>query len=264
MFQATIAVARNHGHEYIAVGRVKKGRVERLGFEQRDLRFANLFGVGCNAVQIQVGGDTGKHHFMKDAVCMEFDRLRGSHFDGVIDQRVVVGGLIHAKSMALGGLRVCRCQTQAGVDFPLIGMGGWIQQYLAGVVRLAIYTQKNAGAIEESMGFVEMCAAHRQVPRIHDVLNIQGAGAGIGLPGVIAGFLDLDGVALARGPYRFHLPGKIPNKIAAWDPGRHEHGLPFRVGFGDVCVHLQAVARRIEGGYAIRDRFFFHNRYFTL
>ncbi len=90
MLQAAVAVARHHRHEDIAVRAVQERRALRAGFEESDLRLADLLHVVRDARQIQIRRHAREHQFVLRAVRHKARHLRRTHLDRVIDQRVIV------------------------------------------------------------------------------------------------------------------------------------------------------------------------------
>ncbi len=88
----------------------------------------------------------------------------------MVDQFVVVGGDITAKGTALGFQR-----RQRGSDTP--GVKGIALRTLdiddVRGIFLADHAQEYAGAVEETVGLVQMRGTHRQIPRIHQVMQCQ-------------------------------------------------------------------------------------------
>ncbi|MNJ78626.1 hypothetical protein D3C77_764260 [compost metagenome] len=79
----------------------------------------------------------------------------------MIDQRVVVGRLIQAEAVAPRRAALAGGFGQAGVDLPAVDAARGRQVHQAGQVILPMHTQKHAGAVEETVGFVQVRAAHR-------------------------------------------------------------------------------------------------------
>src|SRR5690606_5371356 len=111
--------------------------------------------------------------------------LRRTHFDGVIDQGVVIGRCIHAEAVASRAARVATGLGQAGIDLPVAGMGWRAEVDKAGIVLTAFRAQEDAGAVQEGMGFVDMSAAYGQVPGIYRVFHFKRSRARLALPGVV-------------------------------------------------------------------------------
>ena len=70
---------------------------------------------------------------------------------------------------------------------------------------LAVHAQEHAGAVEETVGFVQVRAAHRQVPCIDLVFDAQRAVAGRGLPGVVVELVHRHPPRAGIGRQRFDL-----------------------------------------------------------
>ncbi|KAG1257744.1 hypothetical protein G6F65_015801 [Rhizopus arrhizus] len=228
MLQAAVAVARHHGHEDVAVGTVQERRAFRAGLEERDLRLADLFHVARDAGQIQVRRHAGKHQFVFRAVGRERRHMRRAHFHGMVDQRVVIRRQVQAEAVAAGGALVAAGFGQAGVDLPAVQAARRRQVHQAGQVVLAMHAQEHAGAVEEAVAFVQMRAAHRQVPRVDHVFDPQRTGARRGLPGGVVDFVDIHAPRARMGRQRFDLAREIADEVAARNPGRQRQALAVR------------------------------------
>ena len=109
---------------------------------------------------------------MFGAVGGEADDLRRAHLDRVVDQRVVVGRPVQPEAVAAGRARQAARFRQAGVHRPALDARRR-QVDQAGQLFLAVHAQEHAGAVEETVGFVQVRAAHRQVPCIDLVFDAQ-------------------------------------------------------------------------------------------
>ncbi|MNQ77235.1 hypothetical protein D3C85_920950 [compost metagenome] len=227
MLQPAVTVARHHRHEDVAVGTVQERRALRARFEERDLCLADLLHVVGDARQIQIRRDAGEHQFVLGPMGDETRHLRRAHLDGMVDQRVVVRRQVQAEAVAAGRAFVAVGFRKAGVDLPALDAARRRQVHQAGQVVLAMHAQENAGAIEEAVSFVQMRAAHRQVPGIDHVLHPQRTVTGRGLPGVVVDFVDIHPPRAGMRGHRFDLARKIADQIAARNPGRQGQALAF-------------------------------------
>src|SRR5690606_1602886 len=178
MLKSTVAVAHDHGHEYIPISRIQKRRPQGRRLEQRNLGLADVLDVGRDALEVEVGQHAGKHQFVLGATGSETCHLRCTHLVRVVDQGVIVRRFIQSESMAAGGGRSSCCHRQAGVDLPVAGVSRRMQMKQAARGFEASGTQKHAGAVEKSMGFVEVRATYGKIPRVDDVFDMKRTLAG--------------------------------------------------------------------------------------
>src|SRR5690606_35474882 len=54
MLKSTVAVAHDHGHEYIPISRIQKRRPQGRRLEQRNLGLADFLDVGRDALEVEV------------------------------------------------------------------------------------------------------------------------------------------------------------------------------------------------------------------
>ncbi|MCY1541916.1 hypothetical protein D9M68_776320 [compost metagenome] len=127
--------------------------------------------------------------------------------------------------MAAGRTLVAAGLGQAGVDLPAVDAAGRGQLHQAGQVILAMHAQKDAGAVEEAVGFVQVRAAHRQVPGVDHVFHSQRAVAGRRLPSVVVRFVDGQAAGARIGRQRFDLAREVADQVAARNPGRQGQAL---------------------------------------
>ena len=107
---------------------------------------------------------------MFGAVGGEADDLRRAHLDRVVDQRVVVGRPVQPEAVAAGRARQAARFRQAGVHRPALDAR---RRQVDQAGQLFLAAQEHAGAVEETVGFVQVRAAHRQVPGIDLVFDAQ-------------------------------------------------------------------------------------------
>src|SRR5690606_35037228 len=108
---------------------------------------------------------------------------------GMSDEGVVVGRGVQPEAVPLGRRRAPVRQRQAGVDLPVACVRGRMQVKQAGRSLVARGRKKDAGAVEEGVGFVQMGASYGKVPGIDDIFDMQRTAAGLALPAVIAGLV---------------------------------------------------------------------------
>src|SRR5690606_13831279 len=134
---------------------------------------------------------------------------------------------------------------------------------MARKVFLAPDGQEDAGAVEESMGFVDMRTAHREIPGIHHVLDGEGSGARFAAPGMVVGLGDPHRITAAAGLERFDLAGEISNKIAAGNPRRKGQCLALRIRLFDGQGDAKPVAGEVMRFDYVKYLFGFHSSILT-
>ncbi|CFW01053.1 Uncharacterised protein [Bordetella pertussis] len=251
MLQAAVAVARDHGHEHVAAGAVQEGRLLAARLEEGDLRLADALHVGGDARQVQPRRHAGEHQFVFGAMRLETDDLRRAHLDRVVDQRVVVGRAVAAEAMAAGRARQPLRLGQAGVDLPAFDAARRRQVENAGRVFLPVHAQENAGAVEKAVAFVQVRAAHREIPRIHRIVDLQRAAARRHLPGVVVDLVHRHRPAAGARGQRLDLAGEIAYQVAAGNPRGQGQALSLGRRLGHGQGYPVAVTGRVVGFQAV-------------
>jgi hypothetical protein len=228
--------------------------------EKRDLRFTDLLQVSLQARHVQIGHAARDDDVVRDAVRGKGGQREVAHFDGVVDQFVVVGGDIGAKAIAPGApLRQRRRHAP--------GTRRWITGPLdVDLVRsrfLAQHAQEHAGPVEEAMRLIEVGGAHGQVPCVDFIVQGQGARRWRGAPAVFIALGKGDGDAVRLGADAHDVAGEFADHVAARDPGRQGKLLPFRCRRGDRDGDVEQVAGEVGRDNRVLDSWllrawFFH------
>src|SRR5690606_4843398 len=145
----------------------------------------------------------------------EGGRRELAHLHRMVDQLVVVGGLVSTEPPAAGS--VAPHGGQGGGDSPAPeGGAAWRQDVdAAGLFLAAGDREEDTGAVEEAVARVEMGGANRQVPRIDPVGDQQPplaceAAAG---PGVLVDLLDRHGATAGGGVDALDVAGELPHHV---------------------------------------------------
>ena len=100
MFQTTIAVLDDHDQKYVSGNR----RFFCFGFEKGDFGFADFLEIGFDPFQIKVRDPSGDGDFMWYSECLESTENEISHFNGRIDQLVIIFRFVSAEPVAFGSV----------------------------------------------------------------------------------------------------------------------------------------------------------------
>src|SRR5690606_3674228 len=100
---------------------------------------------------------------------------------------------------------------------------------MAELIFLPFDSEKDACAVEECMGFINVGTAHGKVPGINNVLYRKGPFTRRATPGMVSRLVHLHGLGPVAGGNGFDLASKISNKIAAGTPRREGKCMPLRV-----------------------------------
>ncbi len=248
MLKAAVAVADGRREEDIAVHR------RRLA-EEADLPLADRFEVGQQAVHVAIVA-AGDGHRVGHAAGVELAQGEAAHLHGVVDQLVVVLGPVQAEAVALGGALLASGFRQAGGNAPagVFQALGWEDVHPMGLAFVAVGGQKDAGAVEEAVGLVEVGAAHREIPGVNGVAQGHRAfSARRQLPAVLVEFGGRDGPASRLGRQADDVAGELADHVAAGNPRRQAEHLPGRVGLGELQADFEQVRGRLHGLDRVED-----------
>ena len=226
--------------------------------EEVDLPFADPLQVGAQALGIAVVL-AGEGDFVQYAAGGETHQGEFAHFDGVIDQFVVIFCLVKPETLRRGIL-CFECRGDAPMAERRIVRWPDIDQ--AGLRFLPEHAQKDAGAVKEAVCLIEMRAPYRQIPGVDFAGNGQ-CPAGrecFCLPGLLVEFAQVHRLAARFGANGDDVPGKIADQITAGNPGRQGKTLTFRRRCGDLATHFEAVRGRVQWTDGVADRIIFHER----
>ncbi|AFK61479.1 hypothetical protein TKWG_04790 [Advenella kashmirensis WT001] len=123
----------------------------------------------------------------------------------------------------------------------------WVDGHQAWLLFATVHFQKNAGAIEKTVGLIQMGAAHRQIPGVYPIIEREAAGAGRYLPSVIIQFFDGQHRSACLCRQAVNMPGKIPYQIAAWNPCRQRHNLAATIGVADGDLDIKIMSGGVGG-----------------
>jgi hypothetical protein len=208
--------------------------------EERNLCFADGFQVSLQARHVQVRHAARDDDVVRDAVRLERGQFEIAHFDRVVDQLIVVGRAIGAEAIALGARFFHRGRHAPGAGSRI---GRPLDVDLVRRRFLPHHAQEHAGAVEEAVGLVQVRSAHRQVPRVHLVVQRQRAGAWCCAPCVLVELCQCHGGTGPLGADAHDIAREFADHVAARDPGRQREGLPVRIGIG----HRQRDVEQVTG-----------------
>src|SRR5690625_6622600 len=118
---------------------------------------------------------------------------------------------------------------------------------------MACCPQKYTGTIEKGILVINPGGAYGQVPGIQDIAEGQRAGAGSTLPFMVGNFADVHRMAICMGADPLNLAGKIPNQVAARNPGGQKQFLPLWLWCRDSHLYMNAVYCQIRKSQIIRN-----------
>jgi hypothetical protein len=156
------------------------------------------------------------------------------HLDRMVDEFGVVRRSISTELVsACAGARHRRSNPPVAA----LRVFRWLDFEAALRILLADDRGKDAGAIEETVGRIEMGAAHAQVPGVDCCRHRQRRLAGAGDPRPLVRFFQADGLTVAGRFDRHDVSRHIANQVAARHPGRKGKRLSARLrldhGHGD-------------------------------
>ena len=157
----------------------------------------------------------------------ELGVLERPHFHRMINQRVVVIGLKPTERQ-LG-----TAQAGEAGGHPPVYVGTAFRRldfYLTGLVFVPHGGQEYTGAVEITVGGIQVRATDRQVPGIYLILHLHRAVAGWQLPGLLVDLGHRQGLAMTTGFDMHQMAGEVTNHVAAGNPGRQCKGLPSESG----------------------------------
>ena len=194
-----------------------------------------LWGTGHR----QLVGHTGR---------LEVQQLEGAHLHRMVDELVVVGGLVAAKAVAL---RLQLSQGRGHAPAGAVGVAGGLDVDRVQALGLTNHFQEDAGAVEVAVVLVQVGHAHAQVPGVDLVGQLQGALNRRGLPGVLVELVQAHQVlaSVARLDLDDVL-GELSHQVGARDPGGQPQHLTGGIWVGD----LQGDREDVGGGGGGLDR----------
>ena len=112
---------------------------------------------------------TADGDFMRHAAGFKVGKRKATHFNGVVNQLVVVGYAVEPEAVAFGSPFFAVCRFHRGRHAPFVECRALRRLNVdeAGRFFLAEYAQENTGAIEEGMRSVKVSAAHRVIPGVN-------------------------------------------------------------------------------------------------
>src|SRR5690606_14254352 len=126
-------------------------------------------GIARNALEVDIGQYAGKYHFVPGPAYGEGFHMGRAHFNRMIDQRIIIGRFVRAESVRQVRVPTTARQRQASVNAPVAGAGAGRDGHLAWLLLASMYLQKNAGAVEKTVGLVQVRTAYRQIPGINPI-----------------------------------------------------------------------------------------------
>ena len=259
VFEPAVAVADDHGEEDVA-------RHGRRAAEQVDLPLADACEVGTQARGVAVV-PAGEDHIVGDAAGGEGGEGEVAHLDRVVDQRVVILGPVEAKAVARGGAVDAGGFGQCGGDTPLAnGLPHRRTQVdQAGLLFLPLDREEQAGAVEEAVGLVQMRAAHRQIPCVDRVVELQRGALRhrAGLPARFVALLQRHRLSAGGGFEGDDVAREIADHVTAGNPRGERHALSIRLRPGNRAGHPKQMSRQIDGLDGVTHRWHGHGNPFT-
>ncbi len=175
----------------------------------------------------------------------------------MVDQLVVVRRAIHAKAVGARAAADPARQRQRGRHLPVTVAGALrsLDVDETGAVGTPLDGQEDAGAVEETVGLVEMRGAHRQIPGINLVMQAQRAAGPQrrGAPAVLVELLHAPRLAIDLGPQAHDVARELADHVAARDPRRQAENLASRIGIAHGAADLEQVGTGMGGTDAVFD-----------
>ena len=223
VFEAAVAVTDNHDLEQVVIHR------RRFAVEA-NVVLADFFQVRGKPFRVAFEA-TGERDIVRHAAGFERNQLEIAHFDGVIDEIVVIDRAVATETVSLG-IEARQRRGHAPV-FAALAAGAFDHD-LAGLVGLADHFEKNAAAVVVAMRVIEMRGANREVVGIDPVAHAERTVRRSDLPVGLVDLADRDG---AIGITRFEVEQvarEVADHVAARDPVRQAQCLSVRVGQVDM------------------------------
>ena len=171
---------------------------------------------------------------MRYAAGSKAQAREGPHFNRMVDQFIIVARSVSAKSS------VCRSRPrQTGCHLPgaVARRRRRINLHRTVSILLPQYSQKHTGAVEKTVGGIQMRAAHRKIPCVDLVVDNQRTVRGRRLPGVLVQLRKAKCTAAGLRANRHDMPCEFANHVAAGNPRRQRKALAFDIRFGDYTAH---------------------------
>ena len=202
---------------------------------ETDLTLAQPLQVAREARRIHCPA-AGDGDFMLHTPRAKARKNKLAHFHRVIDQFVVVRRCVGAETMVRSA---ASAHSRRHAPVPVARAFRRGDLHLAAPVFQADRTQKYAGPVEETVRSVQVCTAHRQIPRVHLHAHAERSGNACRTPGVLVEFFKGN-----RPPAGACLDGndvacKVPHQVAAGDPCRQCKFLAQGVRIRDRATDLE-------------------------
>ena len=245
MFQTAVPVAGDQRHEHIAIH-------GRRFAEHADMVFADRLQVPAQPRHIGLV-TTGHHHPVRHTTGFELGILEGAHFHRMVDQGIVVVCPETAKTQLRAGQ-----PGQPGSQVPAQVGGTFrcVDIHFAGLILVPHGCQEYTGAIEITVGGIQVGATHGQVPGVNVVLQLHRTIARWHLPGLLVDFRHGQRLTLATGLQIDQMAGEIPDHVAAGNPGRQRKRLPFRGRLRHGQRHFKKMGFRAQWANPVFDHGF--------
>jgi hypothetical protein len=216
MLQATITFSRHLSQEEIAVD----GQLSKEG---------GMGGANAREVPLEAGlvgpMSARQGEPVRYPKHLEGNQAEDAHFDGVVDQVLIVIGIKNAKAERLGFPRF-----EAGGQTPvcIVFATRAADLHLAREPVQAANPQKEAGTVEIAMSIIQMGRPHTQISGVNLQAHPDEMAARHQAPGLFIELLQGQGALLIHRLDGENVSGKVPDHVTARDPG----GQGQHQGFG--------------------------------
>ena len=218
MFQAPVAVCTGVQHEQVLF----EWRLAFSTMPKGHFCFANGLGVAQQALAVEPGAGAAHHEAVRYAAHLEGGAPELAHFHRAVGEFVVVARQVNTKAVAFGFAR-----SKSSGQLPAFGVGVGHHFQRMGLVFTAVYTQAQAGGVEEASGLVQEGGTYRRVKGVDLVTQGQfrAVFACCHFPAVLVQLLQGCGLTITLGAQALQVLGKFTHQVATGNPGGQAHAL---------------------------------------